>query len=217
SMYSRLPAFVFGFHGCDQTTKEAVLFGNEFLRPSKNNYDWLGSGIYFWEQNYQRALEFATLAKQNPGKYTSFPINNPAVLGAIIDLGNCLNLMDAFHINRLRLAHSYLEKVTNIAEVSLPHNRGFDPDKPLRILDRTVIEALHLFIENNAGGQVIDENLGSESYDTVRGLFQEGDPVYKGAGFKAQTHIQICVRNINCIKGFFDPREKCSDPFGHLK
>jgi len=32
-----------------------------------------------------------------------------------------------------------------------------------------------------------------------------------GAGFKEKNHIQICVRNRNCIKGYFLPREKAAD------
>ncbi len=41
------------------------------------------------------------------------------------------------------------------------------------------------------------------SFDTVRGMFTEGEPLYEGAGFHARNHIQICVRNPRCIKGYF--------------
>lgn len=44
-------------------------------------------------------------------------------------------------------------------------------------------------------------------YDTVRGLFVEGDPIYPNAGFTEKTHVQISVINPNCIKGYFLPRE----------
>jgi hypothetical protein len=44
-----------------------------------------------------------------------------------------------------------------------------------------------------------------ESFDSVRGLFIEGEPVYPGSGFYDKTHIQICVVNPNCIKGYFSP------------
>ena len=42
--------FVLGYHGCDQTTGESLLAGSPF-KPSENDYDWLGPGIYFWEAN----------------------------------------------------------------------------------------------------------------------------------------------------------------------
>ncbi len=43
-------------------------------------------------------------------------------------------------------------------------------------------------------------------FDTVRGLFVEGNAVYAGGGFYELTHAQIAVRNDTCIKGVFLPR-----------
>jgi len=43
-------------------------------------------------------------------------------------------------------------------------------------------------------------------FDSVRGVFFEGDELYPGAGFKVKNHIQLCIRNPNCIKGYFLPR-----------
>jgi len=42
-------------------------------------------------------------------------------------------------------------------------------------------------------------------YDSVRGAFWEGDELYPGAAIKEKSHIQICVRNIECIKAVFIP------------
>ena len=39
------------------------------------------------------------------------------------------------------------------------------------------------------------------------GAYIEGEPIYRGATLYAQTHIQLCVRNPNCIKGYFNPLE----------
>ena len=50
----------------------------EPLHPSANNYDWLGSGIYFWENDPIRAFEFAKEVKK---------CEEPFVGGAIINLG----------------------------------------------------------------------------------------------------------------------------------
>lgn len=44
-------------------------------------------------------------------------------------------------------------------------------------------------------------------FDSARGLFSEGKRIYPDAGFKAKTHVQICVRNPSCIKGYFVPPE----------
>jgi hypothetical protein len=67
----------------------------------------------------------------------------------------------------------------------------------VRRLDCAVIEVLHKAMAER------DEH----SFDTIRGLFLEGNELYPNAGFRAQNHIQICVRNPNCIKGFFMPRQ----------
>lgn len=48
---------------------------------------------------------------------------------------------------------------------------------------------------------------GVEPFDSARGLFSEGDYIYPDAGIKEKTHVQISVRNPNCIKGYFKPRE----------
>lgn len=53
----------------------------------------------------------------------------------------------------------------------------------------------------------MNERAGFPPYDSVRSVFWEGDELYPGAGFKEKNHIQIYVRNPNCIKGSFLPRE----------
>lgn len=44
-------------------------------------------------------------------------------------------------------------------------------------------------------------------FDTVRGMFTEGHPLYDGSGFHEQSHVQIAVRNPALIKGVFLPPE----------
>ena len=52
SMYSKLPNLVLGFHGCSKDTFDAVIQNGQHLKKSENDYDWLGNGIYFWENSY---------------------------------------------------------------------------------------------------------------------------------------------------------------------
>lgn len=53
----------------------------------------------------------------------------------------------------------------------------------------------------------------TKSYDWLgHGMyFWEGKPLYQGTDFKEKNHLQVCVRNPNCIKGFFLPRELNTD------
>lgn len=181
-MYQNRHNYILGFHGCDKSTVEKIVNHKEEMRESRNTYDWLGSGLYFWENNYKRALEWATdLKKQSK-------IESPAVLGAIICLGNCCDLLDSENLNLLHIAYNRLVQAT---QSNIPENKqGF-----IRKLDCAVIETLHDMLEEEFGF----------SFDSVRSLFIEGEPCYPGAGFQNKNHIQICIRNPNCIKGYFIP------------
>lgn len=195
TMYATLPTFILGFHGCDQSVVDSVVRGRSILRLSRNDYDWLGHGIYFWENDPERALEYAKLLRDHPRRGQG-SISRPAVLGAVIDLGHCLNLMEAASLESMRSAYDTLRSSIESAGAELPVNTpGSDGgnDLLLRRLDCAVIQLLH---EGNTG----------RSFDTVRGLFFEGAELYPNAGFRAKNHIQICVRNPNCIKGYFLPR-----------
>lgn len=81
-------------------------------------------------------------------------------------------------------------------ETELPQNSGRN-DKPLRRLDCAVIERFHQ----------MNKDLNRQEYDSVSGIFLEGNAIYPGSGILEKTHIQICVRNPNCIKGYFAPKE----------
>ena len=88
-MYSHRSQFVLGFHGCDATLAQQVVLGKTMLKKSDHDYDWLGHGIYFWENNVGRAEQWASENAQRKGSL----INTPGVLGAYLDLGNCLDLI----------------------------------------------------------------------------------------------------------------------------
>ena len=195
-MYTTLPAFVLGFHGCDKAVADAVICGRDELRASENDYDWLGHGIYFWENDPTRALEYALLVKEHPIR-SRVTIEEPAVLGAVIDPGHCLNLMESAALSLLHNAYDALCEFVCASGNPMPVNSapsGIGPDLLLRRLDCAVIELLH------------EVNAGQRDFDTVRGLFFEGEDLYPNAGFKVKNHIQICIRNPNCIKGYFLPR-----------
>ena len=66
-----------------------VLDGGE-LKPSVNAYDWLGHGIYLWERSPGRALQWAQEMERIPNSH----INVSSVIGAVINLGECLDLAD---------------------------------------------------------------------------------------------------------------------------
>lgn len=195
-MYKPISRIVYGFHGCDQSVKDEVLHNGGSLKVSTNPYDWLGSGIYFWENDRQRAFEFAVEASQRP-KQTKGHIENPAVIGAVIDLAHCCDLTIRENIELLRIANDvYLESVGG--EEKAAKNKGDTDDRTGRFRDCAVINMLH---------ELMDTKSEYQSYDSVRGVFFEGDLIYPTSFFHEKTHVQLCVRNPNCIKAYFDPRE----------
>jgi hypothetical protein len=198
-MYSVLPSFIIGFHGCDESVADAILSGKEPLRKSTNSYDWLGHGIYFWENNPQRALEYANSLKVNPGRCKE-KVTKPAVIGAIINLGHCLNLLDSKFLMHVKDAYDGLFSASLKAGIELPRNKNTKGSKDLllRPLDCMVIEEVH-----RTQQALKDEGRVAYTFDTVRAVFVEGEDLYEGAGFQAKNHLQVCVSNPNCIKGYF--------------
>ncbi|MCG8700150.1 MAG: hypothetical protein MI922_18990 [Bacteroidales bacterium] len=198
-MYSKRTGLILGFHGCDEKVRDSIVANkNAILSPSENNYDWLGNGVYFWENNYTRALKYAHDLKKHPIK-SKTRIKTPSVLGAIIDLGHCLDLLDSQYLDLLKMGYKILTEVHNTHGLEIPQNKPVETqgDLLLRNLDCAVIEMIHQFNK--------EENL--HEFDSVRGVFWEGQDLYPNAGFKEKNHIQIAIRNPNCIKGFFIPRE----------
>src|SRR5687768_4027338 len=101
-IYSAEPGLIIGFHGCEKSVRDKVIADQTMLRASTNRYDWLGQGIYFWQNNYERALDFAIAP---PGKQKFL---QPAVLGAVLELGHCLDLMDKKWIDLVKSSYDFL-------------------------------------------------------------------------------------------------------------
>ncbi|MGH6619649.1 MAG: hypothetical protein ACREF6_08905 [Alphaproteobacteria bacterium] len=187
-MHRLSASFVLGYHGCDAAVAGQLLNGHEF-KSSNNDYDWLGHGVYFWEANPARGLEFAKEAQAKDPE----SVKAPAVVGAVIDLGLCLDLTTSAGIQIVRDTYQNLVKITEEAKSPLPRNSG---DSLRRNLDCAVVNLVH----------EVRTEAALPSIDTVRTVFVEGQPIYDGSGFFIKSHIQICVRNPECIKGVFRMR-----------
>jgi hypothetical protein len=162
SLYSRRSNLVIGFHGCDKTVVDAVVAGKTDLLSSTNDYDWLGNGIYFWENNEERAWQWA--------KY----------------------------LQELKDAYEFMVELYKESGLELPQNTsiGKSTDLLIRKLDCAVVQTALTY----------NKKANAHPYDSVKGVFWEGQELYPNAGFREKNHIQICVCNPNCIKGYFLPR-----------
>jgi hypothetical protein len=178
---------------------------------SKKPFDWLGHGMYFWENNYARAFQWAE-SKMKRGA-----INTPAVIGAVIYLGYCCDLLDTKYIRMLQGSYGAMGITYKAAGKELPRNKDLPHDKHhdkiLRELDCAVIENMHETILNQVQSEIKETGFSDKKvFDSIRGVFVEGGPAFEGAGIFEKSHIQICIRNLNCIKGLFLPRQEIDFP-----
>ncbi len=192
-------SFVLGYHGCDRRTGLKAVNGEVELIQSDKDFDWLGPGAYFWESDPQRAREWAEWKAQR-GDFS-----DPFVIGAVIDLRNCLDLSTRKILELLAKAYQSFKAVQEKAGHEMPVNKGVpgqpNADRVLRYLDCAVIRHLHSILE----APPPDERT-IEPFDSVRGMFSEGARVYPKGGFREKSHVQIAVRNLDCIRGVFLPR-----------
>lgn len=194
SLYSRRSNLVVGFHGCDKSVVDAVIAGKTELLASANDYDWLGSGIYFWENNEDRAWQWA---KQLSTRKSS-SVKEPAVIGAIIDLGYCLDLTDSFYLQELKTSYSVLKELYADANMPLPRNEtiGKSTDLLIRKLDCAVVQT----------ARRINAKANQHPYDSVKGVFWEGKnfilmrDLEKRTIFRYVSAIQTASRDISCLE-----------------
>jgi hypothetical protein len=179
---------VITYHGCDAEVAEQLLAGKPF-KASENEYDWLGNGVYFWEYGLDRALRFAHFQQQR-GKVT-----NPAVVGAIVQLGNCFDLTDTRFTSQLKTAYEWCADFYQQEGKTLPVNAGPTPDKKLRRLDCLVLNLYLAYLDEEA----------PERFQTVRAAFEEGPAAFPGSMIRQETHVQIAVRDPRCTIGVFRP------------
>jgi hypothetical protein len=206
-MYNARPGLLIGFHGCDKVRQKELLINSAAMPVSIQPYDWLGNGMYFWENNSERALDWAK-DKEAKGK-----IKEAAVIGAVIDLGHCCDLLDTSFIKMITVYFNLMKFELEKVGKTLPENEDIktdgNHDKLLRYLDCATLEFMHGQIRSQYKKDITAKNHSAlKMFDSVRGVFPEGGAAYTGSGFYAKSHIQICIRNPNCIKGYFLKRDE---------
>lgn len=188
--YQRL---VLGYHGCDKSVADEVLAGKDTLQKSEKPYDWLGHGVYFWEHGPDRAFEWAE--EQAARKM----ITTPDVLGAVIHLGNCFDMMDIRSTRILTDAYADFKATYEAIGQAVPENlssKKGERDLLLRYRDCSMIDWLM---------KEFDKDSEFPAYDSVRGMFQEDEPAFEGSSIHMKSHIQLAIRNPACIIGYFKP------------
>ena len=158
-----------GYHGTSVERADSIIETGRFV-PSRNDWDWLGHGIYFWEHAPLRALQWAR------ARYRHRAI----VLEATIALSSCLDLNDLRYTSAVRIAYDSLRDAYLSARKPLPANR-----RKARYLDCLVLNYLSTYILPEC--------------ESIRAPFLEGEPIYEGSMLLSQSHIQLVVRAHSCI------------------
>lgn len=192
-MHDLSGGLILGYHGCHDSIAQKLLYGEPF-KPSNNGYDWLGPGIYFWEANPARALEFAKESLRRKG----VDPEQASLVGAVIAPGYTLDLLTKAGQDYLLEAYEDYLTIVEASETPMPSNT---PEPLLNWLDCAVIRHLH----------VVQSETGARPIQMVRGVFIEGNPLYETSAFYSKTHIQIAVCDPSCIKGVFQiPKKEIS-------
>jgi hypothetical protein len=164
---------VIGYHGTSAKVADALVDGEPFTVSTSIN-EWLGSGIYFWEYAPKQAWWWAK--KFNKA-------SNPAVVGAMIRLGNCFDLMDAKNVEALQRAKDGMIKLMKREGVEIPENQRI-----YKNLDCAVFNYFYQQVEVE----------GEPTIESARAAYvptESKKRIWPASWIYRDTHIQICVRN----------------------
>lgn len=162
---------VVAYHGTTEATAERVVNGGAF-RSSNKVYEWLGTGVYFWEYAPRQAWWWTKEMRKNP---------RPAVVGAMIRLGTCLDLLDPANVRSLREVHDDIIPKWHAAGVPIPRNV-----LSKRSLDCAILN--WVYDASEKAGKPIE---------TSRAVYvptNKARRVWTGSWIYDEAHIQICVR-----------------------
>ena len=168
-------AIVYGYHGTSLDSANSILLSG--FEASRNDYDWLGTGVYFFQDAPQRAWEWAT------SRYS-----NPAVIGALIDIENFIDLLDIGWFEILNESHRLLVDEYRLTGRRIPNQ---NPEAGARWLDAAII--------NYAVEEIIEVRYNTRIYG-VRAAFPEGEPAFENSALFDRAHVQMTVRNPSIIK-----------------
>lgn len=178
---------IIGYHGCSLQTAKRILSGKvKHLKLSNSKHEWLGKGIYCWENSYHRAMEWA--------QQHIAPGETPAVLGVLFTPRECLDLTDSEHLDAIDAISDTFEADCFIKEIKVPENKGLRHD-----YDCALFNFCHEYRKNK----------GLPPIDTIRAAFAEGERIAGGkCTFTRRQHIQWAIISPeNSIVGYFRPAE----------
>lgn len=184
--------FVRGYHGTTLPRAQQIVTQGHF-RISRNDYDWLGRGAYFFQDAPLRAWKWAC--------HWVAPRTNEqaAVVSVDIDLQGCFDLLDIANWRFIQLAHSMLNGTRRQRPPAVRSPTGqrhhiISPGSVKGVTGNNVEDCetirLALRIYRKSTGKIVR---------SVRGSFIEGQQLYTNSYFFDHSHVQIAVLHPTAI------------------
>lgn len=165
---------VWGYHGTPQERAEGIV-RDGFIR-SENSWDWLGHGVYFWERDFDRAMDWAAGSDR-------------AVFAAVIDLSQCLDLTQMRWRDLLRdtVALAPADAADKLRQTGFNH--GVDCWAINRVVNET---------RTSDGTPRFTTVRGA--FQEGAPLFSAGSGRDKESAIRTLDHVQICVSDESAIR-----------------
>jgi hypothetical protein len=166
---------VYGYHGTSRSRAERILA--EGFMASDNDYDWLGTGIYFFQDAPFRAKLWAE--EQHP--------QEPAVLQAVLRLENCIDLLDIkWHLPLIKIYDLFEESYRSMNELL-----------PTQNPERSKAHRLDCSFFNYSFNYVACQGKMVES---IRAAFIEGERLFPRSAIFDLAHVQVAIRSPSLIQ-----------------
>lgn len=186
-----------GYHGTTLAVASAIVSRQAVFEPSRTDSDhWLGYGVYFWEENLTRAVQWAygrvwELARRGI-------VEQPAVIAADIDLTDCLDLCQPAWNDDIRRLGSTL------AAVPRQHGPIFQSTNGTRVVVQDYEMPPESACYNHADSKIVDVLLAEVSrtrrVTSKRAAFQSGRQLHSNSYLFEEGHVQIAVIDLAVVK-----------------
>lgn len=192
-----MPRIVRAFHGTTLTKARAILSGSGTFLLSTNAHDWLGHGVYFFEESQALALDWAR-GRVEELKLKGV-VDQPAVIAATLDLDRCLDLCDGKWGAALSAVHR-----KQPATIPLQHGPALKTAAGSDVVIRDVDVHSAFRAYNFADCRVLDQLVANQlaqgrDVPAVRGAFIDGQQLYTNSYLFSRTHVQIAVRDMAIV------------------
>lgn len=170
------PLRVYGYHGTSQEKAQEII--DRGFNLSTNDYDWLGTGVYFFQDAPVRALTWAR---------ERYP-DSPAVIRSELVLENCIDLLDIDWYPIVRETYKMFVLEYERANIPLPRQNP----------QRSKAHRLDCAFFNYIVEKILEPQ--GETIGCIRAVFNEGDRIYPNSAIVDRAHIQILIRDLCLIK-----------------